>query len=55
MNFTNKQKRQREKKIERLRGYTEGVGKKNDLRTQKAKEDFRRPAFQGTKLEVKHD
>lgn len=55
MNFTNKQKREREKRIERLRGRTEGLGKINDWKTRKAKENFHRPAFKGAELEAKHD
>jgi len=53
MNFTNKQKRQREQRAARARGQAEGLGKKNDWKTRKAREDFHRPAFQGTELEGK--
>lgn len=55
MNFTNNQKRERELRAARARGQAEGLGKKNDWKTRKAKEDFRRPAFQGTELEKKND
>lgn len=53
MNFTHKQKRQRELRAARSRGQAEGLGKKNDWKSQKAKDEFRRPAFQGTELEKK--
>lgn len=53
MNFTSKQKRQRELRAARSRGQAEGLGKKNDWKTRKAKEDFHRPEFQGTELEKK--
>ena len=53
MNFTSKQKREREYRAKRMRGQAEGLGKINDWKARKAKEAFLRPSFQGTELEKK--
>lgn len=55
MNFTQKQKRARELRANRARGQAEGLAKTNDWKSRRAKEAFRRPAFQGTELEKKDD
>lgn len=55
MHQTPKERIALERRIKSMRGRTEGMGKINDWKTRKAKEDFHRPAFQGTELEKKND
>ena len=38
---------------ERKRSLFEEMGMRNDYKTRQAKEDFRRPAFEGTALEAR--